>query len=323
MANFAYMSYIYADSTKADTKSVQFEKSGASRTQGSAEDAVPISLDSDPRSEYLEIAQTAERSLFIVGFTVIASAILQARSTPGLTAYHALIVLNISQINNWAGFLLLFMRGWLRLRFKREGESSLRVLIFPASWTSSLLCAAHSLAMSGLGLFLWIDSAPFYGYGGEYLEQPCRPLVYFWAFRTADMSDNLSRMFSIMFYATTLIPYVGLWFQLFVFALGLAYATLIAMAVLTFAQLLLERLASICRVSLTGLRRLFTCHRPFILEEAAAERTVSSSGSKMGGTSFLLTTLLVTTCIPIVYNYGVHGTHHPRKSRQHRTTGRG
>ncbi|KAG5636271.1 hypothetical protein H0H81_008557 [Sphagnurus paluster] len=46
-------------------------------------------------ADYLDLAKSLERGVLMVGFAVILSAILEIKSS-GLSAYHALVVLNIS-----------------------------------------------------------------------------------------------------------------------------------------------------------------------------------------------------------------------------------
>ncbi|GAV99975.1 hypothetical protein LENED_001461 [Lentinula edodes] len=62
---------------------------------------------------YFESAKSLERSLFLIGSAIIVGAFLDARgvtSNIGLPPYHALLVLNLSLLNNLAGSSFLFFR---------------------------------------------------------------------------------------------------------------------------------------------------------------------------------------------------------------------
>ncbi|KAF8062283.1 hypothetical protein FPV67DRAFT_1507868 [Lyophyllum atratum] len=188
--------------------------------------------------EYINMIKGLERTLFMVGFAVILSAILEAKSDNGLTPYHALIILNISQINNWAGFLLLIVRGGFRPS-DREGWAS-HFLVTRDSLVSSIPCMIHALTMSGLGLYFWSDLTPFLGYSIDLKnpEQNCRPLTYFWLFGAIDVSNNALRISSLVFYAISAIPVIGLYFlgAIIVFAfLGLIIVLCVLIPVLCVA----------------------------------------------------------------------------------------
>ena len=159
-------------------------------------------------AEYLNMAKSLERSLFMVGFAVIISAILQTKSTTGLTPYHALIVLNISQINSWAGFLLLISRGGIRnTGIGWMGD----VLVTKRSLVDAMPCIVHGTVMSAFGLYFWSDTQAFL----RYVDEPgsCRPLTMFWLFSGVAVSNNSLRIASLVFYAINIIPMIGIYLQ--------------------------------------------------------------------------------------------------------------
>ncbi|KAG5652505.1 hypothetical protein H0H81_004776 [Sphagnurus paluster] len=161
-------------------------------------------------SEFIGLAKGLERSLFMIGFAVILSAIIQARSASGLTAYHALIVLNISQINNWAGFVLLVFRGGFRPL--EGGGWAGNLLVTKDSLVSSIPCSVHAVVMSGLGMYFWANLTPFLGYASAAPVQPCRAVTYYWVFgRGIEISEKGLRNGSIVFYAVSAIPILGLY----------------------------------------------------------------------------------------------------------------
>ncbi|GLB44267.1 hypothetical protein LshimejAT787_1601970 [Lyophyllum shimeji] len=178
-------------------------------------------------AEYLGVAKALERSLFMVGFAVILSAIVEAKSRTGLSAYHALIVLNISQINNWAGFLLLLLRG----EFRTTGIGWIgRIFVTRRSLMSSLLCVAHAIMMSALGLYFWSNLGPFLGYAGDI--QSCHPLTYFRVFGPVNISNKALRISSLAFYAVSLVPVFGLYFLALIPGFALIVFTLVTLILL-------------------------------------------------------------------------------------------
>ncbi|KAG5645167.1 hypothetical protein DXG03_006791 [Asterophora parasitica] len=159
--------------------------------------------------EYINLSKGLERALFMIGFAVILSAIIEAKSPVGLTPYHALVVLNISQINNWAGFLLLLMRGGFRP--SEQGGWSTHFLVTRDSLVSSIPGMVHALMMSGLGLYFWSNLGAFLQYA-KTAEQPCQPMTYYWLFGAVDVSSKALQIASLVFYGIGSIPIFSLYF---------------------------------------------------------------------------------------------------------------
>jgi hypothetical protein len=164
---------------------------------------------------YISIAKSLERSIFMIGFAIIISAIIEQKTSSGvgLTPYHTLIILNVSMINNWAGFYLQSTRGGFRTRWV-DGKTSWRYhfIITKDSLRSSLWCLAHSTIFNALALYFWISPTSFLNYAKD-VDPPCEPVTYFWLFTAIPISHPSLRIGSIIFYSISIIPIYGLYFQ--------------------------------------------------------------------------------------------------------------
>lgn len=149
------------------------------------------------RSSYFNVLKNVEWSLFMVGGTLIIYAIVQWTSN-GLTPYHALIVLNVSMINNWAGLLILFTRSAYSrpFRFFRE-----------AFW-----CMAHCMIFCAFGLYFWTRQDAFQGYVPEQ-SAPCRHITHYWVFGPVLSTNQTLKTASLAFYFISILPIIGLVFQ--------------------------------------------------------------------------------------------------------------
>ncbi|KAG7087709.1 hypothetical protein E1B28_013656 [Marasmius oreades] len=166
------------------------------------------------RSLYIGVVKNLERSIFMVGFAVIISAIIEMRTSPsGLTPYHALIVLNISLINNWAGLLILMGRGGFRMSGRRGWKGML--VVTRASILDSFWCIVHSTLFCAFGLYFWGTQSAFLGYLSEQSD-PCQPLIYYWVFGPVAYTNRALKVASLVFYSISVLPVAGLYFQVFV-----------------------------------------------------------------------------------------------------------
>ncbi|KAG6815767.1 hypothetical protein H0H87_011470 [Tephrocybe sp. NHM501043] len=191
----------------------------------------PLPLFSSSQKEYISLASALERSMFMIGFAVILSAILEAKSSQGLNPYHALIVLNVSQINNWSGFLILSSRGQLTnpSGHRQWGISFITRKSFLTP--GFVLYTMHAMMMAGLGLYFWADLAPFLAYARSAVVQPCQPVTFFWVFGAVDVTNRTLRIASLVFYALSIVPIVNLFLVVIMASatlVGLGFPALIA-----------------------------------------------------------------------------------------------
>ncbi|KAL0566480.1 hypothetical protein V5O48_015528 [Marasmius crinis-equi] len=206
------------------------------------------------RTSYFGNVKNLERSIFMIGFAVIVSAIVQTR-TGFLSAYHALIVLNIGLVNNFAGLMILLSRvvlssspGWKAMFFTTLKKSFLR---------DSFWCMAHSTLMGAFGAYFWAKPLQF-----QSLEHPplCTPLTQFWAFQKYDISNRKLRIWSLIFYSITLIPIGGLifqaWILLVIFLLSFS-VIFIAATILPLPMVFGAWIAIIAGWIATGIRQRF------------------------------------------------------------------
>ncbi|GLB39553.1 hypothetical protein LshimejAT787_0700630 [Lyophyllum shimeji] len=193
-----------------------------------------VVVDTAFQNEYMGMIKGLERVLFMVGFAVILSALIQAKSADGLTAYHALVILNISQINNFTGLLLFISRISFRSSESVSGYTRARDL-FLASMPSVI----HSSVMSALGLYFWLDDSPFLAYVSQITETGCQPLTYIWVFGAIEVSNAYLRVASLGFYTISAIPFLGHFLLAFLNVFMLAMLIGCFMAVLNVFKILL------------------------------------------------------------------------------------
>ncbi|KAF8057469.1 hypothetical protein FPV67DRAFT_1724189 [Lyophyllum atratum] len=153
----------------------------------------------DELEDYIDMTKGLERVLFMLGFAVISSALIEAKSEVGLSQYHALIILNVSQINHFAGFLTFCMRVFFG---PRSGTRKRDYLL------GSIPFISHSFMMSGLGIYFWTNLGSFLAYASA--EQPCQASTYFWVLGRSNVGNNEAlRKTSLVFYSLNAIPFVG------------------------------------------------------------------------------------------------------------------
>ncbi|KAF9069994.1 hypothetical protein BDP27DRAFT_1447289 [Rhodocollybia butyracea] len=174
---------------------------------------------------YFESAKALERSLFLVGSAIVASAILDGAfitSDTGLSPYHALIVLNLTLLNNMAGAgFALFRMGAvvakMETRDRKQEQSKL------VSWTIQFfdvfgLGFIQMVMILGFGLWFWISATflhTFSGYmmtdGGSNQESECVTKTLYWVFHQIRVEASLSiKIISLIFYlGTPLVPLLG------------------------------------------------------------------------------------------------------------------
>ncbi|KAK1225413.1 long-chain fatty acid-CoA ligase [Marasmius sp. AFHP31] len=174
-------------------------------------------------SSHIRIVNTFERGIFMVGFAAIISAIIESRTSNGLTPYHSLIILNIGFINSWAGSELVF---WSQ--FLAQSEGTRRSAFW--SWYS-----LHSILFGAFGFYFWArKSAPV----NSYITDPntghlCQPLTYLWVFGPVSVTNPTLKAISLTFYALAFIPGIALiLYTLFLYAIVFAIMPLIFFLVL-------------------------------------------------------------------------------------------
>ncbi|KAF9256194.1 hypothetical protein L218DRAFT_950159 [Marasmius fiardii PR-910] len=110
-------------------------------------------------SVIFNVVKNLERSIFMVGLSVIISAIIQMRTSNGFTPYHSLT-------NNLAGLLIWMARPNV-VSLPLESDSGRR------EWYKTLLTLvnavildcwqiAHSVLLCGFGLYVWATQDPFF-----------------------------------------------------------------------------------------------------------------------------------------------------------------
>ncbi|KAF9259593.1 hypothetical protein L218DRAFT_947498 [Marasmius fiardii PR-910] len=155
----------------------------------------------------LEIVEQLEDSIFMVGLSVIISALIQMRSSTGLTPYHALIILNIGLINNAAGLLMWMARSdvdsIMFILFQedhprgRDALSKAMKAFFQNFWR-----IAHSMLLAGFGICSWIFPDGFTS-----KQSPCLPPTYYWVFGLRfPVLNRTLRLYSVTFYLFSLYP---------------------------------------------------------------------------------------------------------------------
>ncbi|GLB44265.1 hypothetical protein LshimejAT787_1601950 [Lyophyllum shimeji] len=190
-----------------------------------AEVEVAVRKFADENTDYLGMEKALERSILMVGVAVIVSAIVEASSPNGLTAYHTLTVLNVSQINNWAGYLLTFISHELRLSSVLTPRKQLPEAM--QKFRTSIPLVLHSMAMSGFGIYFWRYSKYFsiFPAAPDGMQPPCQPVAYLWVFSPVEISSLAVRAASVVFYGTAAIPF----FHLLLWVLVLLFMTIIAL----------------------------------------------------------------------------------------------
>ena len=167
--------------------------------------AIQYLMDGKISSNEAEYIETASNTILMTGCAIIISAIIQAK-TIGLSAYHAMIVLNLSWMNN--SYLTI---SWVF----RVGESDLEEIIAsslsrrkPKKKISRFpigLGLAHLSLMAGFGIWLWQNIDTF----GD--RPQCTPYIFTVIFGQNVSAMNTSlRAGSLALYWITAIPIVNL-----------------------------------------------------------------------------------------------------------------
>ena len=175
-------------------------------------------LDGEISPEESEYIETASNAILMTGCAIIISAFIQAK-TIGLSAYHALIVLNLSWMNN--SYLIisgifayptegLIKRQKLHTRETEEGKTSNflsrhETKKWKKSRISICLGLVHLLLMGSFGIWLWQDIDTF----GVPLE--CTPYTFtvIFGYNVSAMNKSL-RAVSLALYWITAIPIVNI-----------------------------------------------------------------------------------------------------------------
>jgi hypothetical protein len=193
-----------------------------------ADNPLPAFLET--QASYISLSKSLERSLFMVGFAIILSSVIELKtSSVGLTPYHTLIVLNMSLINNWAGFCLLMLRGGFRTSGKKGWKEQL--FVTKESLRSSFWCLLHSTAVCGLGIYFWARPGAFLKYV-EDADGPCQPQTYYYVLTSIPISHPSLRIASLVFYGISIIPVWGLYFQALIPGFALLFAMFAALLAL-------------------------------------------------------------------------------------------
>ncbi|KAJ3787379.1 hypothetical protein GGU10DRAFT_348896 [Lentinula aff. detonsa] len=195
---------------------------------------------------YFESAKALERSLFLIGSAIIVSAFLDARfvtSSIGLSPYHALLVLNLSLLNNFAGSSFFVFRigsifaiveldnpdededkdkprgisimsktiWWIVQFFDVFGLSTLQtvVIIVFGIWFWVSTTFYHSFSGYSMSVGKLLSSATFNATvaaeaGGSSNPLQCVSETFYWAFLAVRIESTLSiQIISFVFYIGT------------------------------------------------------------------------------------------------------------------------
>ncbi|KAJ4490094.1 hypothetical protein J3R30DRAFT_3678573 [Lentinula aciculospora] len=192
---------------------------------------------------YFESSKSLERSLFLIGSAMIVSAFLDARfssSSIGLPPYHALIVLNLSFLNNLAGSILLPLRFLAVCAEIWYGEEE-DVILPKSLWYLAMaidvsgLAVIQTLVIIAFGIWFWVSTTFFHSFSGYSMtvdklvssasynstlaassvgsSEPsqCLSKTFYWAFRKVPVESTLSlQIISLIFYiGTAAFPVLG------------------------------------------------------------------------------------------------------------------
>jgi hypothetical protein len=143
--------------------------------------------DESDLDEYLGMERTLGLSIILIGIATIISAVIEIL-TDGLTAYHALIIINLSLINSGA---------WLAISALR-----LSVVLNNEHWTrrdffgSNSWGIVHWVMTSVFGLYFWLNIDKFFEYG----KSPCQHITFYWLFVPINIQNNVLILASRIFY---------------------------------------------------------------------------------------------------------------------------
>ncbi|KDQ17188.1 hypothetical protein BOTBODRAFT_172261 [Botryobasidium botryosum FD-172 SS1] len=182
----------------------------------------------------LESMGAISTSILVTACALLISAFIQA-ATFGLSVYHALIVLNLSWINNMNAVVYCLLAVESEgapigaLDFLREVfRMDIRGLIDSGAAAVIGLATLHLSAMGALGLWVWskVD---------EFGDQPqCTPYTLYVLFgRSFSATDKPLRIGSLVLYSITAFPLVNLFFFFF---LGWAFSAISSFVVFLYDQ---------------------------------------------------------------------------------------
>ena len=168
-------------------------------------------IDGEISPDEAEYIDTASNAILMTGCAILISAFIQAK-TIGLSTYHAMIVLNLSWMNNSyfsISGIFAFSAGWTefqsQLEAKRSGKAVRRGQTRKGSRISSYLGVAHLSLMASFGIWLWQDINTF----GDSSE--CTPYIFTVIFGHNVSAINKSlRTASLALYWITAIPIVNI-----------------------------------------------------------------------------------------------------------------
>ena len=175
-------------------------------------------LDGEISSDEAEYIETASDAILMTGCAIIISAFIQAK-TIGLSAYHAMIVLNLSWMNN--SFLTIswvfnYFEGQIKEQLPAErtrdqeeemisSSPSRRETKRERSQVPNYVGLAHLSLMASFGIWLWQDINTF----GDSSE--CTPYIFTVIFghNVSAMNKSLQRV-SLALYWMMVIPFVNI-----------------------------------------------------------------------------------------------------------------
>jgi hypothetical protein len=144
-------------------------------------------------------------ALLMTGGSLVVSALIEAKSAEGLSIYHALVVLNLSWINNSAGLVLhslatftdIMSFGAQPLSFRFAWHLRQRLGVF----------SVHSTMMAVMGIWFWLDpDSSFSSRLTADTSPTCVPPIRFWAFTSINVTNPSLRILSILAYSSIAVP---------------------------------------------------------------------------------------------------------------------
>ncbi|KDQ17189.1 hypothetical protein BOTBODRAFT_599907 [Botryobasidium botryosum FD-172 SS1] len=190
--------------------------------------------------EELESMGTISTSILITACALLVSAFIQA-ATFGLSVYHALIVLNLSWINNMNAVVYCLFALETRAGGSPPWKWKLRNIHFRELVSSGIvvvigLAIVHLSAMAGLGIWIW-------GRVDEFGDQrQCTPYTLYVLFgKSVSVVDKSLRIGSLVLYSITAIPFVNL-FLFFLLGWATSYIPLCVIIFLCLPQILWKAL---------------------------------------------------------------------------------
>ncbi|SJL04055.1 uncharacterized protein ARMOST_07413 [Armillaria ostoyae] len=150
-----------------------------------------------------EAIKSVESALFVTSISVIIGAMIQARSAEGLSSYHALVVLNLAQINSYTSFLLFICR----ISVDDMGATGIGLLrqMLRTALRNYVLFAVHACMMGAFGLWFWGNNSAFLRYASNN-PGPCNPVSHYWVFTPVLSNNQALRIFFLIYYSVSAFP---------------------------------------------------------------------------------------------------------------------